>query len=140
MSILSEEVVGCVYVANKLKDQLKNPNSLNIISANCINDKTSMYIEMVYSASNSLGGTVENKYYCIIDIPTENNGKWSCKLDDLFASYYRLELVNGALGSKNAITSQEHAQKSYKRYSDKAIAVNANQIMDNLSLEITEIK
>ena len=142
MFTLSDGTVACIYAANILKDNLKNPSTLNVISASCVKDTTfeTIYIKIDYAADNNVGGTVENEYYCMVDVPIEDeNGNWSCKLDDLFESSYNLELINGMLGTSSGMSSQDTARQRYNSHSNDAIEVNAAQIMDNLDLPITDL-
>lgn len=142
MFSLSYETVACIYATNKLKENLKNPSTLNVISASCVKDSSfeTLCIKIDYTADNNVGGTVEDEYYCMVDVPIKDeNGNWSCKLDDLFEKFYNLELLNGALRTSSRISSQDKARKEYNRYSDDATEVNAVQIMDNLNLSITDL-
>ena len=139
MNKIDSNVVSCVFAANKLRDQLKNPNSLEILSAKCYENDGTVAIMIDYNASNDLGGTVEDYYYCLLDTPTEDNGTWSCKLDHLFAGECDLELVNAALGSNSSTSSQETARKAFSKGESSAIEVNPSQIMDNIDMAITEL-
>lgn len=132
MFSLSEETVGCIYATNKLMSQLKNPNSLNLISASCYSGSNSMYIKIEYSADNNLGGTVEDEYYCMVDIPTESNGIWTCELEEQFQIKYTLDLFNGSN------KAQTLARENYDKIANSAIEVSTNQIMDNIDLEIAD--
>ena len=132
MFSLSKEAVGCIYATNTLKENLKNPNSLNLITASCIIDSDEMYIKIEYSASNDVGGTVENDYYCVVDTPTENNGNWTCGLEHLFQVNYTLDLLNG--GDE----AQSHAEDEYEHCTSTPTEVSVNQIMDNIDLEISD--
>lgn len=83
-STIDSNLVSCVYAANDLKDRLKNPNSLEIISAECYNEGEDTIVKIEYSAENIVGGTKEDDYYCIVNTPTENNGQWYCTLKPIF--------------------------------------------------------
>ena len=139
---VDSNTVACVFAVNKLKDQLKNPSSLEIISAKCYELVGTVYIWINYSASNSYGGTVESDYYCVVDNPTEENGQWSCKLDDLFATYYRMDILNAAMASLSSSSSssndsQEYAERMFQK--DTAKTVDPKRIMDNIDMYIYEI-
>lgn len=137
---IDANVVSCIFAANQLKKQLKNPSSLDIINASCGNADGTIAIKLSYKASNNVGGAVENTYYCLVDTPKENNGSWSCKLDDLFSSYYNIELINGALGNKTkGNTSQGTAKEKYDK-AKNIIDISVQQISDNIGMSITETK
>lgn len=137
---IDANVVSCIFAANKLRAMLKNPNSLKLYSAKCYDDKVMVSIDLEYSAENNVGGTLEDHYYCLIDPPIENNGEWSCKLTDFFAAEYKLDVIKGELDDIGGRSSQKTAKDLYEISKDRAVTVNANQIMDNIDMPITEIK
>ena len=98
MFTVSEEVVAGVFPANALKERLKNPSSLKILSAGYsssydeidkeygIKDVMGAVVKLDYTATNDMGGEVEDTYYCWQFVPVEEDGKWTCKYNDIFWS------------------------------------------------------
>ena len=104
-------------------------------------ENTSVPIKIDYTAENNIGGTVEDTYYCVVSLATydKDNDTWSCGLESLFQSRYRLELVNSLLGSKSSIEgSQEYAKKEYNR--GKPANLDAEKIISNQALTIKEVE
>ena len=141
MNKIDANVVSCVFAANKLKEHLKNPNSLEIIEAECGIDGDTIAVKLDYKADNSIGGSVEDEYYCLMDTPVENNDKWTCQLDAYFASLYNQEMIGSLLGSNSrGGDSQKEAKDHFDKYSDEVVEVSVDQIMDNIDMSITEIQ
>lgn len=143
MVAIDENLVSCVYAAQKLQARLKNPSSLQIISAKCCNTPTKVAVKLDYSATNDLGGTVESTDYCLVVPPTQNEqGEWTCYYDYLYATVLQGELIDALSESITGVStrvgrsSDDIVRDSYEEGS--AIEVNAHQVMDNLSLSILE--
>ena len=140
---LNATEVSAVYAVQQLKDRLKNPSSLKLLSVAISKpyENTSVPIKIDYTAENNIGGTVEDTYYCVVSLATydKDNDTWSCGLESLFQSRYRLELVNSLLGSKSSIEgSQEYAKKEYNR--GKPANLDAEKIISNQALTIKEVE
>lgn len=129
MYAIDSNLVSCVYAANDLKDRLKNPNSLEIISAECYNEGEDTTVKIEYSAENIVGGTKEDDYYCIVNTPTENNGQWYCTLKPIF---YYVRTTNGES------EAQYNSMIRFSKGGDNVVEVNAKQIMDNLNMTIID--
>jgi hypothetical protein len=130
MNTIDSKLVSCVFAANRLKERLKNPSSLEINSAYCYESDMTDYVKINYSASNDLGGMKDGEYYCMTTIPTEKDGVWQCAYD----SYYKVDLaLDSMMGSDNA---QSTGKIEFLRYESNATEMTPKQIMDNIDLKI----
>jgi len=139
---LSDMEVAAIYAVNELKERLKNPYSLELISISVSSNDESAAIKVVYSASNDFGGNIDDEFYCLVDTPIYNRDAdtWSCKLEDMFETSYELEIINSLLGSpQGPNTSQSYASKEYSQNEGDAVSVDVEKIMDNIDLSIEEI-
>lgn len=141
----NEEVAG-VFAINKLKGELKNPSSLEVLSASSIvYDDTSIIIKIDYTAENKMGGTDEKAYYCLVNTPAydKNSNEWSCGLDSLFQTYCYSEAASILLGSSiNKNASQDYAKGQWNFYEgyEKTTTLEPAKLMDNIDLHIIEVE
>lgn len=132
MFVLDELEIMTIYAVNDLKSGLKNPNTLELFSAEITKDLFLdfyvVYIE--YSAENSLGGKVENSYYSVVEsAQDEKTGEWLCKLEAVFDSQSVL----------NPTEAQKYAKKEYEG-NKEYFAMDVDKIKDNLDYPIGVLK
>lgn len=150
MFTVSEEVVAGVFAANALKERLKNPSSLKILSAGYsssydeidkeygMEDVMGAVVKLDYTATNDMGGEVEDTYYCWQYVPVEEDGKWTCKYNDIFWSLLPGEAMGNLAGSDEKSQAQKMAEEQYNDY--EIIELEPEQIMDNIDMDITVLK
>lgn len=139
---LSPKEVACIYTVNQLKDRLKNPLSLTLISANIVRDtkgdKSTIAVKIDYTASNSLGGESKSSYYCLLYTPQydRDSQQWHCEMEEICAGQYLLEGLGESSSPSWAATVYETNGTIYKTATP--VSVDVEKIMDNLELDITE--
>lgn len=129
---ISPQDVACIYAVNKLKVRLKYPTSLELLSANTVTDMSNgtVAVKLNYTASNALGRSIEDDYYCLVYTPEfhESSRTWSCEFEENFSTSYSLEMFGGP--------TIEWAEWAYDDGTPEPI--DTDKIMDNMDLSITE--
>lgn len=136
----STEVAG-VFSVKQLMGELKNPSSLELLSASSVINTTSIAVKIDYTAENSMGGTNEKTYYCLVSIPTYDEAldEWSCSLEESFESLCNLEAVDYLLGRNTyTLSSQEYAERAYN--GKESTPLEAAKLIDNVDLYIAEAR
>lgn len=137
MFTLSEKDVAAIYTVHQLKDRLKIPSSLELLSVEVASETETMAVKVDYLAANDVGGMLEDTFYCLVDTPIYDaqSKQWSCKLEDLYDTYCNLEIIDSLQGHDlKRATSQEYARDEYE--DREAISVEVAKVTDNLELNI----
>lgn len=147
---VTDSEVAAIYAINVLKDRLKNPSSLEIISAGVTSHtdiSSTWYVEINYTAANDVGGNLEDVFYWEVEVPVynENTDRWSCGSDPDFAEMSEDEALLNYLwgivgGNQNTQSSQELARSNYEAGKDRVSVLSAQKLMDNIDLPIDELE
>lgn len=113
---------AAVFAVKILQEHLKNPHSLEVYSIHGKNmEGEDYYFKIEYSATNNLGGTVEDKFYY-------------CVSKDIFSSDEK-EVFNGKAILSKSISLSDYLED--RRGDEKEFDVQI--IMDNLDIINTEV-
>lgn len=138
---LSEQDVACIFAVNNLKDYLKNPSTLELISAEGYNVQSissAIIFKLDYAAANDIGGTVENTHYCIVVVPSydSNTNQWTCRFEEFYDTERKTDIITGKNGA------EEFAIKNYNKAKNDTnkspIIIDCDKVMDNLNLSYIE--
>ena len=114
MYVIDENVAGSIFAAKTLKSLLKNPNSLELLSASCGKAEGKMVIKLEYVATNGFGGASDDDFYCLIEMPKEENGVWNCELEEAYSLVLDVDMYSILLGTDyNSRKANEYGQVMY---------------------------
>jgi len=135
---LTEYEVAAIFSIQELKQYLKNPSSLKLISLSVTKNSLDEYfVKIDYSATNDFGGNVDDTFYTSTDLPTYDSTQktWSCK----FTNMYIIERRYALYGSGSMDKLQKDAKDDYDSKASNAIYLDIEKITDNINLSITKI-
>ena len=140
---LTDLDIAAIYTANQLKGMLKNPSSLELLSAGvAIDDKDpKYYVKLVYTAANNVGGNIEDTFYWIVTKPSydEAQERWGCRTEPDFLDAYETEaLLNSLIGTDDHYF-QDSAGSSYDHFIEESGELSPQKIMDNIDTPIYEV-
>lgn len=133
--------VAIIYSANQFKPKLKNPSSLEIISASVTpvdSEDGGYYVKLDYTATNGFGAAVEDIVYWEVDQPVydEAADQWSCKTDDDFAEWMETDELYEYFSGVEQNDCQEMTKSHYEFNLYGEITANVEKIKNNLNMSI----
>lgn len=136
--------VAIIYSANQFKPKLKNPSSLEIISASVTpvnSEDGGYYVKLDYTATNSFGAALEDIVYWQVEQPVydESTDQWSCKTNDDFAEWMEIDEEYESLTGIESNDCQEMTQIHYENSEYGEIDANVEKIKNNLDMSISDL-